>query len=124
MTVQEMKDDELDTAVALALDYSVKKLEVTGALAYFDDRDRFVSTLADWRPSSDWSQGGPLIQYHRIDLKHKANEEWAATVFYKRDGVQQYVWVAWDYQEALVAAMRALVMSRLTFKPKSQRRTE
>ncbi len=67
-----------------------------------------------YRPSSDWAQGGPLIEKHQIALVAEAHDgmpgterslRWYADVYY--DGGQQYTTEYCD--TALIAACRAIV---------------
>ena len=56
-----------------------------------------------WGPSTNWSQGGPIIERERINLEPFSNingEQWSA------DG-------EWDSPTPLVAAMRCYVASKL-----------
>ena len=69
----------------------------------------FVKDSSPWfgespyRPSSDWSQGGPIIEREEIQLVPRANgEQWSA-------GIDAFVKGG---DTALIAAMRAYVSSK------------
>lgn len=67
-----------------------------------------------WSPSTDWSQGGPLIEKYQVALVPEAHdgkegtessERWYADVYYK--GGEQYTTEHCD--TALIAACQAIV---------------
>lgn len=114
-----MKTSELQGA---ALDWAVAKCEgietknYSGALTILYDGDW-------WQPSTDWSQGGPIIEREKIGV-------WWATHYVDDDGVEygnhwyaemgctdenadsRYCGVA-DGPTPLIAAMRCYVASKL-----------
>lgn len=67
-----------------------------------------------WSPSTDWSQGGPLIEKYQVSLNPESHngaegsemsERWYANVYY--DGGDEY---STDFCDtALIAACRAIV---------------
>jgi hypothetical protein len=103
MTLVEVKTAEL---IGPALDWAVAKAD--GQL------DRFgVCAPAGFKPSTDWNQGGPLIEEHQIWLTgpYRHRTEWKAGSGLATD---------WDYRKSefegptpLIAAMRCLVASKL-----------
>lgn len=112
--VEELIGAHLDTAVALAegLKYVVER----HALRNPDPVHNMVVWLkkegkADfsqaWRPSTDWSQGGPLIERERIGVAARA-DCWIASR-YANETTQVR---AGEGPTPLIAAMRALVASR------------
>ena len=70
-----MKTNELTGA---ALDWAVAKCEgietknYSGALTIRYDGDW-------WQPSTDWAQGGPIIERERINVYYDGGEYWCAT---------------------------------------------
>jgi len=102
-----MKTSELTGA---ALDWAVAKCE--DLELYSGPRDSNPAYKANWvrrkhgdlfQPSTDWSQGGPIIERERINLEPFSNingEQWSA------DG-------EWDSPTPLIAAMRCYVASKM-----------
>jgi hypothetical protein len=71
---KQMKTSELTGA---ALDWAVAKCEPDDTLAiYFDESTGEPLCHDDWpdnqeyKPSTDWAQGGPIIERELIDLRH------------------------------------------------------
>ena len=60
-------------------------------------------TTRDWKPSTDWAQGGPIIERERIELEPTVFD-WSARV----DGITGW----WFAKTPLIAAMRAFVASK------------
>ena len=100
-----IKTSELTGA---ALDWAVA--ECNYVTCYFDHKGRLMEERGDlswvYAPSTDWSQGGPIIERERIASNYSA----------KRD-----CWFAESYDEKhveaggtpLIAAMRCYVASKL-----------
>ena len=59
--------------------------------------------LSEYRPSTDWQEGGPIIEREQIALLPKEEGDWSAIC---EDG-------AWMGPTPLIAAMRCFVQSRL-----------
>ena len=58
--------------------------------------------------STDWSQGGPIIERHRIEICHLDNGEWRAQL-----NANQWGFHCRHYGESpLIAAMRCYVASK------------
>jgi hypothetical protein len=58
-----------------------------------------------WQPSTDWSQGGPIIEREGVSLEYSAQpEKWCACIM-----ADQEVYGP----TALIAAMRCYVASKL-----------
>lgn len=93
-----IKTNELTGA---ALDWAVAKCE--GVIS--DDIDDFcLSTPGEYAYSTDWSQGGPIIEREGISLDFAQAEDWAA----KSSAYQ------WAYGPTpLVAAMRCYVAKKM-----------
>lgn len=109
MTMVEVKVSELSGA---ALDWAVAKIEGYDLMKH-PFRRAFIEGVGhvDYRPSTDWSQGGPLIERYSLEI-----------VF---DGSRNYGWRCvkdWCYGEVndtyplgethLIAACRAIVASK------------
>lgn len=105
MKTSELQGAALDWAVAL-IEYPEWKaqgyLEVFPHDLSFDDGETYA-------PSTDWSQGGPIIERECIDLHHQRHGDlsvgWTATID------------SWDSEHSgptpLIAAMRCFVASKL-----------
>ena len=98
-----MKTSEL---TGPALDWAVAKCEEYPMGIWYDEdslpmvRD---DEVPEWKPSTDWAQGGLIIERERINLEPFTDingEQWSA------DG-------AWDSPTPLIAAMRCFVASKL-----------
>ncbi len=111
-----------------ALDWAVAKCEQGGA-AYVNTHSRGrVLILADdihpwsrgdtWKPSTDWAQGGPIIERERIDvtwyIDHWTATWWADNSGMAKDQAQRF---KRNRQHSgptpLIAAMRCYVASKL-----------
>ena len=113
MKTNELIDAALDFAVALARDESVR---VEGGRVRFA-LSQFTNDCDLYSPSTDWAQGGPIIDLEIGNLwKHNKldpNEPdvWTAAAYRKApDGTMLY------YEEGptpLIAAMRCYVASKL-----------
>ena len=95
----------------IALDWAVAKCEPDSTLEiYFDNETGEPLCHDDWsdnqefRPSTDWAQGGPIIERERIDIYGYGGDAWGA-----EDNLR-----ARQYGDTpLVAAMRCYVASKL-----------
>ena len=103
-----MKTNELTGA---ALDWAVAKCEPDDTLAiYFDEDTGEPLCHDDWesnqeyKPSTDWAQGGPIIERERIQLA-RVGDVWEAWV--DADGI------FCQGPTPLIAAMRCYVTSKL-----------
>jgi len=115
-----MKISELTCA---ALDYAVAKVMQDDTIGvYFNENGRPMRDMArhgyefdSWEPSTNWAQGGPLIERECIELaaydaetsQPKNPEYWEATI-YQRNGP-----VRAEGTTPLVAAMRCYVASKM-----------
>ena len=102
-----MKTSELTGA---ALDWAVAKCE--GAVS--DDIDDFcLSTPGEFAYSTDWSQGGPIIEREEVDIDYAPTErQWYAHVFTIHDDeiLQHFMTKG---PTPLIASMRCYVASKL-----------
>lgn len=101
-----MKVNELQGA---ALDWAVAKCEgeevrlVKGQL-------ETLWTENGWKPSSDWAQGGPIIEREKIEVRYRVGVNMTATI----DGqFEQTAAYSERPNPMLTAAMRCLVASKL-----------
>lgn len=99
-----MKTSELTGA---ALDWAVAKCE-----GYFDIdmasvRDGVVNVFyfPAWQPSTDWSQGGPIIEREMLELVPQSSALWDA--MYRNQHIPN------DGPTPLIAAMRCYVASKM-----------
>ncbi|MCU7939409.1 MAG: DUF2591 domain-containing protein [gamma proteobacterium symbiont of Bathyaustriella thionipta] len=94
---------KLDILVAEAIGIKVFFSDTHNKLNYIP---RAGMTAREWAPSRFWSQGGPLVEQHKIDLNWgwEESKEWTASI--EPDINVQGATV-------LEAAMRALVCLKL-----------
>lgn len=81
-----MDDDpnQLDARIAVAFDFALNR---------------------EYRPSTLWADGGPLIERYHIHLRHSSrHREWEATIFLTGDAE----WIQRYGPTPLIAAMRCL----------------
>lgn len=114
MKISELTGAELDVAVGLSLGLDV---EIDGSrcirnLPY--DPICGAGDFVGYSPSTDWSQGGPIIEREWIDIQYDypddpwADDAWLAFARYEgkiRGGM-------WFGPTPLIAAMRAFVASK------------
>lgn len=76
-------------------------------------RNPFRQDPQSFCPSTDWSQGGPLIEKYRIELRESGKANWWADKSMLREGVpDQNDWCGHG-PSALIAACRAIVAAKL-----------
>ena len=106
-----MKVSELQGA---ALDWAVAKCE--GLETYIDDgmvhlvRQPFDKQYAFWTPSTDWAQGGPIIEREKIEWRWMHGRK-----SYGAEKPSQYRTFLMDGPSILIAAMRCYVASKLGY---------
>lgn len=101
MKTAELTGAALDWAVARCEGHSAKLIDgrVTSVKDIVGDLIHFI-----WEPSTNWSQGGPIIERERLDVYGFDGENWCAN-----DNLR-----ATQYgQTPLIAAMRCYVASKL-----------
>ena len=111
MKTAELKGNALDWAVAKAKGITVypskqgkkwlSKRWMTADYGEFNHRHG----TPWWNPSTDWAQGGPIIERERITLRNYKPALWDASI-----GRLDYVG---DGKTPLIAAMRCYVASKL-----------
>lgn len=104
-----MKTSELQGA---ALDWAVAKCE-----GYIDDCNTWLheATVRDveeghFKPASNWSQGGPIIEREKIFVKPTINKGWRS---YQRDPFGNGICHSQYGPTPLIAAMRCYAASKL-----------
>jgi hypothetical protein len=116
-----MKTSDLQGA---ALDWAVAKCEgmhvmmsrggwfVFDSDAYSEFRNDYNdSKLQMFRPSTNWAQGGPIIEREGMQLNMEDYAEWHATMWW--DDTDEKREVLMKGPTPLIAAMRCYVASRL-----------
>jgi hypothetical protein len=108
-----MRTDELTGA---ALDWAVAECEGDDTLAvYFDERSGEPLCRDDWpdnqefKPSTDWAQGGPIIERERLLIQPELGKEGAGNAWYCVAITPHDAYGA----TPLIAAMRCYVASKL-----------
>lgn len=99
---------QLDWAVAKATDTSVRILSADNPGEKWQVQKQWRMDGPFW-PSQDWSQGGPLIEKHQIELKWEGIDGKA----YWWSAVHQDVAQFQLGDKPLIAAMRAIVSAKL-----------
>lgn len=100
---QDLIDKPLDWAVARALGYDEWDGE---CFTRYADGYYGAFFIYDFRPSTDWAQGGPIIEQEIIGLDYDDAIGWEARDF----DTQQVIAVG---PTPLIAAMRCYVASKL-----------
>lgn len=94
--------------IGTALDYMVAKCEERGGQAYLRDGKWYDPLTEEYLCySTDWAQGGPIIEREKIDLAAMPEGEWDATSYGGEGPVDIYG------PTPLIAAMRVYVASKL-----------
>ncbi|HDR9036106.1 TPA: DUF2591 family protein [Burkholderia vietnamiensis] len=72
----------------------------------------FRSSLCNWTPSTDWDDGGPIIDRVPFGIFERVDGGWGAGIYRKQPGMRD---LCVSYQTGdmlLIAAMRAYVASK------------
>ena len=108
-----VKTSELQGA---ALDWAVAQCEGVETKKYKDSPSLFFGIGFDkWRPSTDWAQGGPIIELHKIEITAWGKDQWRARSNWN-EGYKDWVHVTMFEvygPTPLIAAMRCYVASKL-----------
>ena len=98
----------------LALDWAVAKCEGRG-IEFEDPRDPWLTLdgiahqpLHSYNPSTDWAQGGPIIEREQLNLSCLGNNKWEVWPNY---GMNDTTYCKGP--TPLIAAMRCYVASKL-----------
>lgn len=126
MKISELEGRNLDEWVARAEGHHVAKYlsdggpDILAVTSKTDGRTRIIDggTAFEWlrsgcyHPSSDWKDGGPIIEREGIDLMQigmdGSSARWSANFEYWHEDRED----RWTGPTALVAAMRAFVASK------------
>lgn len=116
MRVHELHGARLDLWTAKAAGVPEPQIVdgVCGIAASRDARSKFDTRMVDYRPSSNWAHGGPIIESERISVWRYPNlDAWHAGMqfdFVRDEGLK----VEHYYQgpTPLVAAMRCFIASK------------
>lgn len=106
MSPDELVGIILDWAVAMCEGNPVRK-QPSGFL-FLMDRDR---QIAEWRPSSAWAQGGPIIERERLSLRASGAGDWVAM----SHDVEHPDRVVCYGDTPLIAAMRCYVTMKMGY---------
>lgn len=105
MKTAELQGAALDWAAAKALGY-LDGTDARGEPCWMDG-ERLIESKHKFRPSADWSYGGPLIKAHSIGFK-LIEDDWLA-IYDERAGYGKGEFGPTH----LIAACRAIVTARL-----------
>lgn len=125
--VREATPIQLDWAVAKCEGYKIGQLEdfdtsivlqrPNGSLSFIKVGNAGAMRMLNhglWRPSTDWAQGGPIIEREEIGTKRRApcfpKEQWEAAGSITAKGAGYWFAVG---PTPLIAAMRCYVASKL-----------
>lgn len=103
MKVAELEGTLLDYWVARAEGY---KVDISFERGLNENLCVFISgELTDWAPSTDWAQGGPIIEREHIEIRLHGKEPFAR-IYGEPQRLGEFG------STALIAAMRAYVASK------------
>ena len=101
-----------------ALDWAVAQIELTQELP--EDIMVWVTPLPcddpddrTYQPSTNWAQGGPIIEREHIQLLRFIGNEWEAQVGDTHTYIDQYSGDAVAGPTPLISAMRCLIATKL-----------
>lgn len=113
MKVSELTGAKLDYWVAKADGLNLK-IEQCGPAPSFEERWRMINAAphapleTKYSPSSNWLDGGPIIERERIATKPSGDVEWIAKIYKMAGDPLLYAFG----ETPLIAAMRAYVVSK------------
>ena len=102
-----MKTSELEGA---ALDWAVAKCEGEKVESFGRFGVAVISKREMYSPSSNWAQGGPIIERESISIERKHDGWWMASCKYHYADDPMYLVLG---DTPLIAAMRCYVVSKL-----------
>ena len=115
INVNELQGAALDRTVAKCKGIEVVAMK-EGRATFSDPTDDGALNEMPINYSTDWSQGGPIIEREKIDLftEKGSPESWVASVAQYQNGMRLVGWRLHQYGPTpLVAAMRCYVASKL-----------
>jgi len=111
-----MKTIKVSEATPIQLDWLVAKSEGKNGVLHDDGITRCIVIAAPsgvykgtYKPSINWSQGGPIIERESISL---VSPSATLTMYWTADIGTDRKFTQWDH-DPLIAAMRAFVASKL-----------
>jgi hypothetical protein len=102
-----MKTAELTGA---ALDWAVAKCEKP---EWLGNQAEVYVLKAGFHPSTNWAQGGPIIEREGICVIEESDRTWTATMHYQNEDTDDVMWMEETGTTPLIAAMRCYVASKL-----------
>ena len=114
-----MPSVKVSEATGSVLDWMVAKCMGFSYEAYESIRKKWKDGTyrpAHWMPSTDWAQGGPIIDREKIDLftEKGTPESWVASMARYQNGERLVGWRIHMYGPTpLIAVMRCYVASKL-----------
>jgi hypothetical protein len=101
-----MRTNELSGA---ALDWAVAKCEKP---EWLGNQAEVYVLKAGFHPSTDWAQGGPIIEREGFAISRVAQDEWSVSLIYE-DKEYGLMYTNQHGTTPLIAAMRCYVASKL-----------
>lgn len=101
-SILDVEGSALDIAVGLA---QGRQLAFVDSVPYAYTS---LGNLVQWRPSSNWNQGGEIISKRGISVNQLIGGDWYASIF--ATGMTTLIWTTG--RTPLIAAMRAYVLSK------------
>lgn len=115
----ELEGEQLDHFVAIALGWEKKLWGAIPVWFQADGEKRFRCIGRDWKPSTNWQHGGPIIEREGICVAQFTNEldsskkaEWRAAIV-DGEGYFTSLDLPFSGHTYLVAAMRCFVAFKL-----------
>ena len=102
-----MKTAELTGA---ALDWAVAKCE---GVINGDDLDIGFILECGYTPSTDWAQGGAIIEREGLAISRVSQDEWSASLIHEDKEYGGVMYTNQHGETPLIAAMRCFVASKL-----------
>ena len=109
----ELQGAALDWAVAEAVGVEVD-IRAESPCKVHDSGGVWLQPTArrPYMPSSNWGQGGPLIEAYHVDLESNLADEWAGSVAAEDPGGDPR-WISKTGPTPLIAACRAIVAAKM-----------
>lgn len=97
-----------------ALDWAVAKCEKAGISSFDTDKGILLNTAGNqYSPSTNWAQGGPIIERCQLEISHAYNDYWVAAYSHPHFSGRVKSYFKQDGPTPLIAAMRCYVASKL-----------
>ena len=114
INVNNLTGQELDDAAAVALGWRKTKFGYLKE-ADLEAEKNNVQIMADldWTPSTDWADGGPIIEKEKIEITYFKGRPYAVAYGVIRCSLIGHTIIKRNYGETpLIAAIRAFVASK------------